>query len=600
MTAVIVAFVAMGSVAGGILAGLGALYAGFASFGGVRPARVQRMLTTSLATASIAFLGSLVSRSDVATIVTVFLASFVLAIIGARSTSANIVAVQTVGVLIVLSGLPELASMPLANAGLVLAGGLFQTVFFAIAGPSFRHYEERKAVAEAYRTLAEFAQDLVNASPDRDEEDWSIPDAQPFQAARERLNETERFGAGPEVGLLRDVMNVAETMRAALVGFARSYAKERRSGLLERAWAESLAQRMAVAFGHAADAFQEANYAERILIRLEDDGEDLTPTRQELVRWVELLNRSFAEIAALNLDSYHRQEGKGSFFTDVRTSFTGLLDTKSLQRLTIGHAVRFSLVVGLATAYYRLFHVEHGYWLSLTIAIVLRADYATTLTRGLSRIAGTFLAVLVTTLVGLAIHLSPPVMLTVVLVAGWFSFAFFQASYLAYSFFLTVLVVYGLAAAGASEGHLGLARLIDTALGIAITLLTAWIWPIWQSANVRNVLRDAFEYQAKYADTLLQCLDGQPTEVADQIRHRGRALRIEAERVVQASFLEPRWTRKNLVGSAREYLGRLDENAARLLALHAQLVDHSEDRQYLAKQIQTSDLIAKNLAKELA
>ena len=73
---------------------------------------------------------------------------------------------------------------------------------------------------------------------------------------------------------------------------------------------------------------------------------------------------------------------------------------------TFRHAIRLGVALALATALYRLlpFPVGRGYWIPLTVLLVLRTDFASTFTRGLARLIGTILgavlAVLLASFIG--------------------------------------------------------------------------------------------------------------------------------------------------------------------------------------------------------
>lgn len=566
----VIAAAVAGHPAWGILSGLGALYAGFASFGGVQPARVRRMLATTLSAAAITLLGSYVSPSTIATVAAVSIVGFLLAIVSTKNVDSSTVAVLATGVLVVLSGLPQLATEPWGNAGLVLAGGLLQTALQTIVGPAWPYLIERRATADAFRSLGRFMVALLES-----DDEFLIPDAQPFQNARDRLDESIHYGLGGPVGPLRHALRAAETMRASLVGFARAF-----RAVEDRAWAEALARSLVRAFADVGKCVEQGEYQIDIRPTLK---EPVNPGEAEraLLYWAGMLRRAFEDLATPPTAEEAKQKTDSGKRPGLRQQvtdfFAWLIDSRSVRRLAIGHGLRYALALGIATAVYRLEGMEHGYWFPLTIAIVLRPDYATTLTRGLARLVGTVLGVLVATILVALLHLASPGMIAIMLVAAGFSFFWFRISYLAYSFALTLYVVFSLSASGAHEGSVGLARIEATGLGIAVTLLAAWIWPIWQSKNVSGVLREAFQAQLDYIDAIRTLFETGDHEAADRARHRGRTLRIEAERIVHAAWLEPTWSHRGRLTTAREDLAKLDENAAVLLSVHAEALNQADE-----------------------
>jgi len=565
----VVGAVLLGHPEWGILGGLGGLYTGMASYGGVQPARIRRMLAVAFSTASITLLGSVVSPSIFATVATVMVVSFLLAALSTKSQDASTVAVQATGVLIVLSGLPELAREPWGNAGLVLAGGLVQTLLQSLVGPAQPYYAERRATADAFRSLSTFLDGLTGGDAGS-----LIPDAQPFQNARDRLEESIRYGLAEKTATLRHVVKAAETMRATLVGFARTYL-----ALEDRAWANQVARSFSGAFLAVGDSIEHGRY--HLHIRPIWPGRtDLEDGEKEFEYWAELLAAAFEDLCAPPSESDAVQDSESSkppgFRQRTRDFFAWILDSRAVRRLAVGHGLRYAITLGLATAFYRIEGIAHGYWFPLTIAIVLRPDYATTLTRGVARMIGTVAGVVFSTLILMTLHLSAPEMIGIMLIATWLAFVCFQVSYLAYSFALTLFVVFSLAAVGAHGDAVGIARLEATGLGIGTTLLAAWIWPIWQSANVNGVLKEAFQAQVDYVDAVRAMFETGNHELADRMRYRGRTLRIEAERIVLAATLEPRWSHRGRLKSAKEDLAKLDESAAVLLSIHAEASDGKE------------------------
>jgi len=83
------------------------------------------------------------------------------------------------------------------------------------------------------------------------------------------------------------------------------------------------------------------------------------------------------------------------------------------------HAVRVGATLAAAVAISHLFPLGHGYWLPMTVMIVLKPDFAATVSRGLGRSVGTLLGAGLVTLLLAALAPSPTglIVLTVALYA---------------------------------------------------------------------------------------------------------------------------------------------------------------------------------------
>ncbi|MGV3613881.1 MAG: FUSC family protein [Fimbriimonas sp.] len=530
----------LGQHGAAVLVGMGALYAGMASFGGVHPARLRRMVATSLSAALLTLVGIAVGASDAATVVAVTLGAFAFSILAAVSPGASLVALQATGVLIVLSGLPIGNAHPWATAGMVLAGGLIQTALIVAFAPVAPRAAERRAVADAYVALAAYVEALA------DEDARVLPDPAPFQEARAQLDEAVRFGPHPEHARLAHALQVGESLRAVLVGFARVFREGERPEALQANLAHVL------------------RTIEAGLRRGEVEAPVLAgnPEAPELREW---WTRVRDVLTALE-DAPPAIEANGGRWRAWLPASLKWPDAGTLRQLAFGHALRYAFALGAATLAYRMAHSPHGYWIPLTVAFVLRPDYASTLTRGFSRVVGTLAGVLVATGIVHLFHPAPVLLTLSMLVAVWLAFAVFRANLTAFTAILTVYIVFSVAAAGVVDPALGWQRLVATAVGVVVALAAAVVWPTWEARKVRDVLREAAEAQAIYGETVAARLRGETSAEEVQVAHAAaRRLGLEAQRVIDAAGLEPRWGRAGHLDEAPETLERLHENAARLL-----------------------------------
>jgi uncharacterized membrane protein YccC len=116
------------------------------------------------------------------------------------------------------------------------------------------------------------------------------------------------------------------------------------------------------------------------------------------------------------------------------------------------HALRLAAATATAATIAHASGLSHGYWAVLTVFIVLRPDYSSTLYRGLQRAAGTVLgAGLGVATVQLA-RLGMAALLIGIGVSLLAAYAVFTVNYLLYGVFLTDFVVVLLALLGLPAG----------------------------------------------------------------------------------------------------------------------------------------------------
>jgi uncharacterized membrane protein YccC len=171
----------------------------------------------------------------------------------------------------------------------------------------------------------------------------------------------------------------------------------------------------------------------------------------------------------------------------------------ALVRFTARIAVLTVLGVGLIKA----FPLPHGYWLPVTLVIVLQPDYGSTRQRAAQRLLGT-LAGSILASATLWLHL-PFAPLMAVTAATSFLFGFLvKRNYGVAVAFVTVFVVLLTEAGGPLTLALTLERLGTTTAGGLLALMAAQLfWPVWERARFPGILAAALRANRGYAELIL-------------------------------------------------------------------------------------------------
>ncbi len=518
-----------------VLAAIGALYAGIASFGGVHKARLRRMLAATAAASLTALLGSLIQPNDAATIVGVTLGTFVLAIVAEAGPDAAQVCLLATGLLVVFSGVPHASDAPFGNAALVLGGGLAQAAILMVFHPISPLAAERRAVEAVYAGLARFATARARGAQ------APLPNVALNATARDLLRASFGYGGGAEQARLWSELELADALRGNLAGLDRASTTRGAWSTLGRWLAE------------ATEAVGRGRPIERTLPEFEP-----APSADP---WVRRIRRTVEAQEAGKLPTATPSPGAW---------MRALVRVPGLRELALGHALRYATATGLATAAYRLPAIDHGYWAPLALVFSLKPDFAGTVTKGVGRIVGTLLGVFAATLLVSLAHPSSAGLALALLGATWTAFALLNAWFVGYSTALAFWVVVAVTLAGASVRTVGIERVELTAAGSLLALATALVWPQWEAGKARTALAVAFAAQAAYAEAVLAF---ESVDAAMAARLQSRAARLEAERIVAAAGFEPAWSRGQSLEGADAALARLAENAARILAAHVAALD---------------------------
>jgi uncharacterized membrane protein YgaE (UPF0421/DUF939 family) len=135
------------------------------------------------------------------------------------------------------------------------------------------------------------------------------------------------------------------------------------------------------------------------------------------------------------------------------------------------YAFQLSATLAIAAVAYRLLHIPNGYWVPMTAAIILKPDFHHTFSRGLARLFGTLLGVILSASLAAALHPGPLLQATFCVIFAWLSYALIKVNYGLFAICITCYVTILLAMAGYPILPVVQARLLDTALAGALSLL---------------------------------------------------------------------------------------------------------------------------------
>ncbi len=201
------------------------------------------------------------------------------------------------------------------------------------------------------------------------------------------------------------------------------------------------------------------------------------------------------------------------------------------------HAIRLAVTLGLAVFLYRVIPLSRGYWVPITALVVLRPDFQATFGRGLARVVGTAVGIVLAT--GLLVLVAPDRahFVGVALVLG-FSLALYASvnvNYGIFSVFITAMVVVLLSFFEHAPVAVTLEdRLLNTLIGSGLALIAYALWPTWQRERVPVVLAEWLRDEREY----LRALSSPEGEVASA-RKAVRLSRTNAVAVVNQAAVEP-------------------------------------------------------------
>ena len=507
---------AIGALTGHLIAGLavsaGALNTMFADQPGAYLLRAQRLLLTTLAAGSAAFTGSILGQWPLALLIAAAVWGFAAAMLVAIGPNATRAGMISMILLMVLGAEPRTVAHALPTALLIIAGGVLQTLFAILAWPLQRYRPERLAMATALRVLAGEA--CANVSH---ENPIALPPS---------LNDLQAmlFGAGRARGRAIEAFQVlaeqAERMRIELLALADLQSACGSVSLREAV--QSVRQSAASVLVTLADALERAEppASETALAEYAAASRQLATSNVSGATPAWLMQVANARAAALGgqLRAATRNAQAAGSRGEARVEHAELDWPRALRpanplailranldfsSVAFRHALRCGGCLAIALAMAHLLSVSRGYWIPMTVAIVLKPDFGTTWRYGLLRVAGTLGGLLLTTAL---LHFGFDDFWEALLLFTILCFAYRELATVHYGLgvaCLTGVVVILLSFYGIAPGASMIARANDTVIGSALALVAYLVWPTWERGREREVQAGLLDAYRNYLAAVL-------------------------------------------------------------------------------------------------
>jgi uncharacterized membrane protein YccC len=465
LTPLVIGF-ATGHVEYGTFAALGAVPAGMVSFQGVTRTRVLLVTVAVAGMAISTFIGGAAAYGLPWVLVpVVMLWCYVAGVCAALGPTAIVVTTQWPVAVLIASAVPLRPADAALRAVLVLAGGLWQGALVVSSWALSLGSAERTAMADSYATLSGYAAHLADGG-----QEPPPPDMLPGTRALRDPNPLMRTAARQ---YLINLMEESERIRTTLA-VAHPAVLAASAGALGEI-SEALRARPS----HREDHLEAART--QISPDVSADGQPWSWADESLRGQL----RSAVRITRRLNDAQpgRRPPARPSTRLPVRDMLLTLRANVSISSEAGRHALRLAIVAGVAEVLAQSTALPHGYWITLTVLIVLRPDYGSTLYRGLQRAAGTVVGAglgVATVLLG---HFGTWALLLGLGVSLLAAYSVLAVNYLFFAIFLTDYVVVLLALLGLPPDQTAVDRLIGTGVGAGLALLAYVLWPTWERTS---------------------------------------------------------------------------------------------------------------------
>ncbi len=523
--------------------------------------RARRMLTWSTLGAVAVFVGSVTGQYHWAAILVVAAWAFVGGMFVAVSTRAGDLGLNTLVAVIVFAARGAMSPKGAFYAALlVLAGGLLQTGLALLFWPLRRYEPERQAVGGVYADLAKQIGgegDVLQSGP------LKAPSTQVQDTldalGRDHSLEGERF---------LNLLDQADRIRLSIFTLIRlrdAFADsmhQASAGTKETADLLDSAIKLASEFcSRTSDCLTSATCAQEP-VKLLQDLSDLQRRVQstlsdyashlehEAVYAVDTVSGQLRAVGMLSQnvtaegsDHWVQREMAKPAKLQLIAWFEIIRANLDFRSSAFRHAVRLSVCVAIGDAIGRSISWQRSYWLPMTIAVVLKTDFRSTISRGVLRLFGTFSGLMLATVLSLSL---PHSALTQLVLVGAFTFALRRwgpANYGIFSAAIAGLIVFLLSVTGVPAGEVVLERALNTGAGGLFALFAYILWPTWERTTVLDSMAQMLEATRDYFQAVVQRFshDDQHVDlILEESRSAWRRARTAAESSVDRLAAEPR------------------------------------------------------------
>ncbi len=431
----------------------------------------------------------------------------------AVSANAGLVGAAVTALLVVTPGAVPAWPTAANSAGLAVLGGLAQAVLIA-CWPRRRWRAQRSALSLAYRALAASARTLAD-------DPMRTVELAPLVALRESFTPGEGPTAhGPFAS--RAWCALPERISATLSAIAGKSAGAEPLAPVLGAAAEVLA---AVAEPSSAQR-RVATYA---LGRFDAAAGAVTGPESVLVQRLssqlrEAVALRYGELPPPSTGTDRWQVGP---LGELRVMAATVRDQLGRESPVLRHALRLSVAAAAGATIARFADLDYGYWIPLTVVMVLRPETAHTYTRCVGRVAGLALGVVVASLLIVVLHPGGVVAATLAVVFLAVAYAVSGFGYLAVTAALAAAIVFLVEIASTTAPDVISDRLLATLIGGALAVLAHVVLPDDAVVRLRQRAGELLKTEIDYAATVIKAF-------VHELDHPTEALSAAWERAYRA------------------------------------------------------------------
>jgi uncharacterized membrane protein YccC len=222
----------------------------------------------------------------------------------------------------------------------------------------------------------------------------------------------------------------------------------------------------------------------------------------------------------------------------------------SFRSSSFRHALRLGLAASLASLLASTVHVVRGYWIPMTVVLVLKPNFGGTLERSVQRITGTILGALIAAVLLLVLR-DPWLLLVALAPLAFASFALRNRNYGLFALAITATIMLMLDLAHPVTVWDSFLRILHTVIGSLLALVSGYLlFPVWESRRLPLHIAEALRGEAAFLRALRDALHGQGERPVSEFRRDAAVAVSNAVTAGQRLLSEPPHRRGDVEAAA--------------------------------------------------
>jgi uncharacterized membrane protein YccC len=293
--------------------------------------------------------------------------------------------------------------------------------------------------------------------------------------------------------------------------------------------------------------------------RLTAETESSPPTlfqRKELARTTKHLVQQFNVLAMIVSEL---RSGKPTLLAPAEAKFgprprtfhpfTELRNSLSFRSSSFRHALRLGSTTAVAALLASAFHLARGYWIPLTVVLVLKPNFGGTLQRCVQRTSGTVLGALLAAVLLFAFR-DPWLLVAGLAGLAFATFTLRNRNYGLFALALTPTVMVMLDVTHPGTVIDSFLRILHTIVGSSLALLSGYLlFPIWERGRLPGSIAGAFRADAAFLRAFRNLLRGQEKRPMSEYRRDAAVAVSNAATAAERLLSEPVHRRGNVEAS---------------------------------------------------